>query len=131
MGFNDQEIVVFCGVYVFGCCYIDCFGYLGFWIFFFIVLINDYYKFFFEEKWQWKKWNGFKQYEDKKIQIFMMFFVDMVIIQDKKFKEWVKVYVVDNDKFFEDFFVVVKKFFEFGVFFKEGIEIWIFKFVNV
>lgn len=61
----------------------------------------------------------------------MMFFIDMVFVQDKKMFFYVQKYVKDNDVFFKDFFVVVFKFFEFGVLFVEGIEniCWILKFI--
>ncbi|KAK0748229.1 heme peroxidase [Apiosordaria backusii] len=130
MGFNDQEIVALSGAHALGRCHTDRSGYSGPWTFSPTVLTNDYYKLLIEEKWQWKKWNGPKQYEDKKTQTLMMLPADMAIIQDKKFKEWVKVYAADNDKFFQDFSAVVKKLFELGVPFKEGTETWTFKPVN-
>lgn len=60
----------------------------------------------------------------------MMLPADMALVEDKKFKNWVKEYAADNDLFFKDFSAVVTKLFELGVPFKEGTEKWVFKTVN-
>ncbi|KAK4182632.1 putative mitochondrial cytochrome c peroxidase precursor [Podospora australis] len=130
MGFNDQEIVALAGAHALGRCHTDRSGYSGPWTFSPTVLTNDYFKLLVEEKWQWKKWNGPKQYEDKKTQTLMMLPADMALIQDKKFKEWVVKYAKDNDLFFKDFSAVCTKLFELGVPFAEGTERWVFKPVN-
>jgi cytochrome c peroxidase len=59
----------------------------------------------------------------------MMLPTDYCLIQDKKFKEWVKKYADDNDLFFKDFQGVIVKLFELGVPFAEGTENsrWTFK----
>ncbi|KAL2168489.1 hypothetical protein VTG60DRAFT_7225 [Thermothelomyces hinnuleus] len=130
MGFNDQEIVALAGAHALGRCHTDRSGYSGPWTFSPTVLTNDYYKLLLDEKWQWKKWNGPKQYEDKKTKSLMMLPADMALVQDKKFKEWVQKYAADNDLFFRDFAAVITKLFELGVPFPENTERWVFKPVN-
>lgn len=93
-------------------------------------MTNDYYKLLLDEKWQWKKWNGPKQYEDKKTKSLMMLPADMALIQDKTFKQWVQKYAADNELFFQDFSNVIVKLFELGVPFAENSERWVFKPVN-
>ncbi|KFA64158.1 hypothetical protein S40285_00806 [Stachybotrys chlorohalonatus IBT 40285] len=122
MGFNDQEIVALSGAHALGRCHTDRSGYSGPWTFSPTVLTNDYFRLLIEEKWQWKKWNGPAQYEDKKTKSLMMLPTDMVLVQDKKFKPWVEKYAKDNDAFFADFSAVVLRLFELGVPFAEGTE---------
>jgi len=132
MGFNDQEIVALTGAHALGRCHKDRSGFDGPWTFSPTVLTNDFYKLLLDEKWQWKKWGGPKQYEDKKTKSLMMLPADMALIHDKKFKQWVEKYAADNDLFFKDFSAVIVKLFELGVPFAEGSEIqrWVFKTSN-
>ncbi|KAM4059441.1 peroxidase domain-containing protein [Hirsutella rhossiliensis] len=122
MGFNDQEIVALSGAHALGRCHTDRSGFDGPWTFSPTILTNDYYRLLVEEKWQWKKWNGPKQYEDKTTKTLMMLPTDMVLVQDKKFKPFTEKYAKDNDAFFKDFSTVVTKLFELGVPFAEGTE---------
>ncbi|KAK3362225.1 heme peroxidase [Lasiosphaeria hispida] len=132
MGFNDQEIVALSGAHALGRCHANRSGFEGPWTFSPTVLTNDYYKLLLDEKWQWKKWEGPKQYEDKTTKSLMMLPADMAIIQDKKFKAYVEKYAADNDVFFKDFSTVIVKLFELGVPFAEGTENqrWVFKTFN-
>lgn len=132
MGFNDQEIVALCGAHALGRCHTDRSGFSGPWTFSPTVLTNDYYKLLLNEKWQWKKWDGPKQLEDKGTKSLMMLPADYALIQDKKFKVWVEKYAKDNDLFFKDFAAVITKLFELGVPFAEGTENqrWTFKTLN-
>jgi len=130
MGFNDQEIVALAGAHALGRCHTDRSGYDGPWTFSPTVLTNDYYKLLLGEKWQWKKWDGPKQYEDKKTKSLMMLPADMALIQDKKFKVWIEKYANDNDLFFKDFSAVIVKLFELGVPFKQDTETYTFKTLN-
>jgi cytochrome c peroxidase len=127
MGFNDQEIVALAGAHALGRCHTDRSGFSGPWTFSPTVLTNDYFRLLVEEKWQWKKWNGPAQYEDKKTQTLMMLPADMALVQDKAFKQYVDKYAKDNDAFFKDFSDVVVKLFELGVPFAEGSERWVLK----
>ncbi|KAG6276990.1 heme peroxidase [Claviceps purpurea] len=127
MGFNDQEIVALSGAHALGRCHTDRSGFDGPWTFSPTVLTNDYYRLLVEEKWQWKKWNGPKQYEDAKTKTLMMLPTDMVLVQDKKFKPVTEKYAKDNALFFRDFSAVVTKLFELGVPFAEGTEHWTMK----
>lgn len=129
MGFNDQEIVALSGAHALGRCHTDRSGFDGPWTFSPTVLTNDYYRLLLEEKWQWKKWNGPAQYEDKTTKSLMMLPTDMALVQDKKMLPFVQKYAKDNDAFFKDFSAVVLRLFELGVPFAEGTENsrWIMK----
>ncbi|KAK3335507.1 heme peroxidase [Cercophora scortea] len=127
MGFNDQEIVALAGAHALGRCHANRSGYEGPWTFSPTVLTNDYYKLLLNEKWQWKKWEGPKQYEDKSTKSLMMLPADLALIQDKKFKAYVEKYAADNDLFFKDFSAVIVKLFELGVPFTESAEKMVFK----
>ncbi|KAL7629442.1 heme peroxidase [Parahypoxylon ruwenzoriense] len=117
MGFNDQEIVALAGAHALGRCHTDRSGFEGPWTFSPTVLTNDYYRLLLEEKWQFRKWDGPKQYQDKSKSL-MMLPADYALIQDKAMKPWVEKYAKDNDLFFKDFAAVVTRLFELGVPFK-------------
>ncbi|KAL5603606.1 hypothetical protein FOVSG1_006356 [Fusarium oxysporum f. sp. vasinfectum] len=129
MGFNDQEIVALSGAHALGRCHTDRTGFTGPWTFSPTVLTNDFYRLLIEEEWQWKKWDGPAQYEDKATKSLMMLPTDMVLIQDKKFRPYVEMYAKDNNAFFKDFSAVILRLFELGVPFAEGTENqrWTFK----
>lgn len=122
MGFNDQEIVALSGAHALGRCHTDRSGFSGPWTFSPITLTNDYYKLLLEEKWQWKKWAGPKQYEDKKTKSLMMLPTDLALIKDKSFRPFVEKYAKDEEVFFKDFSNVVMRLFELGVPFVSGEE---------
>ncbi|KAK6354230.1 heme peroxidase [Orbilia blumenaviensis] len=128
MGFNDQEIVALSGAHALGRCHTDRSGFDGPWTFSPTMLTNDYYKLLVGEKWNWRKWNGPAQYEDK-TKALMMLPTDMALVKDKEFKKWVDKYAKDQDAFFKDFSGVVVKLFELGVPFKQE-ERWSFKVVE-
>ncbi|CAE6439131.1 unnamed protein product [Rhizoctonia solani] len=115
MGFNDQEIVALSGAHALGRCHRDRSGFDGPWTFSPTTLTNEYYKLLLNEKWQWRKWDGPKQLEDKTTKSLMMLPTDMALVQDKKFKPWVQKYADDQDLFFKDFTEVVVRLFELGV----------------
>lgn len=120
MGFNDQEIVALSGAHALGRCHTDRSGYEGPWTFSPTALTNDYYKLLFEEKWDWKKWNGPKQYTDRKTKTLMMLPTDMAIVKDKSFRSFAEKYAKDQDLFFRDFSNVFTKLLELGVPFTTG-----------
>jgi cytochrome c peroxidase len=115
MGLSDQEIVALSGAHALGRCHTDRSGYTGPWTFSPTVLTNDYFKLLVEEKWQWKKWDGPKQFEDTKTKSLMMLPTDMALVKDKRLRAYVEKYARDNDAFFRDFSNVVMKLFELGV----------------
>ncbi|KAF8658935.1 hypothetical protein AX14_007674 [Amanita brunnescens Koide BX004] len=115
MGFNDQEIVALAGAHALGRCHRDRSGFEGPWTFSPTTLTNDFYKLLFDEKWVWKKWNGPKQYEDKKTRSLMMLPADYTLVTDKSFQKYAKAYAQDQDLFFKDFSSVVSRLFELGV----------------
>ncbi|ERT01891.1 cytochrome c peroxidase [Sporothrix schenckii 1099-18] len=127
MGFNDQEIVALAGAHALGRCHTQNSGFDGPWTFSPTVLTNDYYKLLLGSKWQWRKWDGPKQYEDKETKSLMMLPADMAFVQDKTFKKTVEKYAADNDLFFKDFAAVIVKLFELGVPFPENTETYVFK----
>lgn len=115
MGFNDQEIVALAGAHALGRCHRDRSGFDGPWTFSPTVLTNDFFTLLVNDKWQWKKWGGPAQYEDKNTKTLMMLPTDMALVQDKSFRKWVEAYAKDNDLFFKDFSAVALKLFELGV----------------
>lgn len=128
MGFNDQEMVALSGAHALGRCHTDRSGYDGPWTFSPTTLTNDYFKLLLEEKWQWKKWNGPKQYEDVKTKSLMMLPTDMEIVKDKTFRKHAERYAKDNEVFFKEFADAVMKLFELGVPFQQPEDArWVFK----
>ncbi|KAH9963898.1 heme peroxidase [Russula dissimulans] len=115
MGLNDQEIVALAGAHALGRCHPDRSGYEGPWTFSPTTMTNDFYKLLLNEKWVWKKWNGPKQYVDKKTGTLMMLPSDYSLVQDKAFKKYVQAYAADEKLFNEDFSKVIVKLFELGV----------------
>lgn len=120
MGFNDQEIVALLGAHAVGRCHIKNSGFDGPWTFSPTVLTNDFYKLLLDAKWEWKRWNGNKQYVDSATHTLMMLPTDMALVTDKKFRPTVEKYAADNDAFFKDFSAVISKLFELGVPYTEG-----------
>ncbi|KAI0159400.1 peroxidase [Pestalotiopsis sp. NC0098] len=121
MGFNDQEIVALAGAHALGRCHTDRSGFDGPWTFSPTVMTNDYYTLLLSEKWNVRKWDGPKQFQDKG-KTLMMLPADVALINDKAMKPYVQKYAADNDAFFKDFSSVIVKLFELGVPFKEGTE---------
>lgn len=115
MGFSDREIVALSGAHALGRCHTDRSGYTGPWTFSPTVLTNEYFRLLIEEKWQYKKWNGPKQFEDVKTKTLMMLPTDMEIIKDKSFRKYAELYAKDSDAFFKDFSDAVVTLFELGV----------------
>ncbi|KAM3457888.1 hypothetical protein MY5147_001340 [Beauveria neobassiana] len=122
MGFNDQEIVALSGAHALGRCHRDRSGFDGPWTFSPTVLTNDFYTLLLEQKWDFKKWDGPKQYEDKSTKSLMMLPTDMALVKDKAFRTHVERYAKSNDEFFKDFSAVVLRLFELGVPFPAGSE---------
>ncbi|KAH0541660.1 heme peroxidase [Glutinoglossum americanum] len=115
MGFDDREIVALSGAHALGRCHTDRSGYDGPWTFSPTVVTNDYYRLLLEEKWNWKKWNGPKQFEDKNTKTLMMLPTDMALVKDKAFRQHVERYAKDNDVWFNEFRDALVKLFELGV----------------
>ncbi|KAI4226440.1 MAG: hypothetical protein L6R36_003156 [Xanthoria steineri] len=115
MGFDDREIVALSGAHAIGRCHTDRSGFDGPWSFSPTVVTNDYYKLLLNEKWNFRKWDGPKQYQDLASKSLMMLPTDMALIQDKEFKKHVDRYAKDNDVFFQDFRDVLVKLLELGV----------------
>ncbi|KAI9753289.1 MAG: heme peroxidase [Lichina confinis] len=118
MGFDDREIVALSGAHALGRCHTDRSGFTGPWTFSPTVVTNDYYKLLLDEKWNWKKWNGPRQFEDSKTKTLMMLPTDISLIKDAAFRKHVERYAKDQDAFFKEFSDVIVKLFELGVPFK-------------
>ncbi|KIM30511.1 peroxidase [Serendipita vermifera MAFF 305830] len=115
MGFNDQEIVALAGAHALGRCHVDRSGFEGPWTFSPTSFTNEFYNLLLNEKWQWRKWNGPKQLEDKKTKSLMMLPTDYALIQDKSFKKTVQAYAADESLFFKDFSAAFARLLELGV----------------
>ncbi|KOS21196.1 Cytochrome c peroxidase [Escovopsis weberi] len=127
MGFDDREIVALTGAHALGRCHATRSGYSGPWTHSPTVMTNAFYKLLLEEKWQQKRWDGPKQFEDKTTKGLMMLPADMSLVQDRAFRPWVEKYAKDEALFFTDFSAVIVKLFELGVPFAEGTARWTFK----
>lgn len=114
MGFNDQEIVALSGAHALGRCHVDRSGFEGPWSFSPTVLTNHYYKHLIEDKWQYRKWNGPKQFQDVATKSLMMLPTDMSLVKDKNFRQYVEKYAADQDLFYEDFGKVFTKLLDLG-----------------
>ncbi|KAK6529034.1 heme peroxidase [Orbilia ellipsospora] len=128
MGFNDQEIVALSGAHALGRCHTDRSGYDGPWTHSPTMVTNNFYEILLDEKWNWKKWGGPAQYEDKS-KSRMMLPTDMALVKDREFKKYVEKYAKDQEAWFKDFSDVIAKLFELGVPFKQE-EKWTFKVVD-
>ncbi|KAF1839117.1 cytochrome c peroxidase mitochondrial precursor [Decorospora gaudefroyi] len=119
MGFDDRAMVALSGAHALGRCHTDRSGYEGPWTFSPTTFTNDYFRLLIEEKWQYKKWNGPKQFEDVKTKSLMMLPTDMELVKDKSFRQYAELYAKDNDAFFKDFSDSVVTLFELGVPFQQ------------
>lgn len=63
--------------------------------------------------WTLKEWDGPMQFEDPSGKL-MMLPSDIALIQDKKWREYVKMYAKDDKLFKKDFSAAVVKLFELG-----------------
>lgn len=120
MGFDDREIVALSGAHALGRCHTDRSGFEGPWSFSPTVMSNDYFKLMLSEKWNNRKWDGPKQYQDAGSKSLMMLPTDLALIQDPVFKQHVKRYAKDSKAFFDEFSDVVVKLFELGVPFQQA-----------
>lgn len=102
MGFNDQEIVALSGAHALGRCHTTASGYDGPWTPTPTTFNNAYFTILSNLSWKKKEWDGPFQYEGAGGSL-MMLPTDYVLLQDKKFLKWVKVYAKDQDKFYADF----------------------------
>lgn len=130
MGFNDQQIVALLGAHALGRCHTFNSGFDGPWTFSPTTFTNDFYQLLLNEKWQWRKWDGPKQYQDEGSKSLMMLPADMSLVQDKEFKKWVEKYAKDQDLFFKDFADAFSTLLELGVKFDSDSKHYEFKPVN-
>jgi cytochrome c peroxidase len=117
MGFNDQEIVALSGAHSMGRAHRDSSGYQGPWTFtpdrfsnFFFIFLED-----IDNSFDWREQKDFKpfQYQSKK-GFLMMLPSDIVLMQDDKFKSYVKQYASSSSQFREDFAAAFQKLEELG-----------------
>jgi cytochrome c peroxidase len=114
MGFDDQEIVCLSGAHALGRCHTAASGYDGPWVFTPTTFNNLYYQLLLTLKWIPKDWDGPFQYVDAPTGKLMMLPTDLVLLQDKSYLKWVKVYAKDADKFNKDFAKAFQKLEELG-----------------
>ena len=91
MGFDDREIVALSGAHALGRCHPDASGYSGPWSPTPTLLNNAYFNLLLNVPWTLKEWNGPMQFEDPTGKL-MMLPSDIALIQDKKWKGYVKEY---------------------------------------
>lgn len=75
---------------------------------------NAYYTLLASLKWVPKDWSGPPQYVDAATGRLMMLPTDYVLLDDKSFLKWVKVYAKDGKKFDTDFATAFQKLEELG-----------------
>ena len=63
---------------------------------------NSFFNLLFDEKWVLKKWDGPKQFEDKRTRALMRLPTDYVLVQDKSFRKWARAYADDEELFFKE-----------------------------
>lgn len=127
MGFNDQEIVALSGAHALGRCHTDRSGFDGPWSFSPTTFSNAYFQLLLSESWVQKKWDGPKQFTDKKTGTLMMLPSDMALYNDRTFYRHVVEYSKDQPKFFKDFANAFQKLEELGVPFKEDTPVYEFQ----
>ncbi|KAL8709087.1 MAG: hypothetical protein Q9220_006108 [cf. Caloplaca sp. 1 TL-2023] len=115
MGFDDREIVALSGAHALGRCHTDRSGFDGPWSFSPTVVSNDYFRLLLGEKWNFRKWDGPKQYQDLASKSLMMLPTDIALVKDKEFKKHVERYAKDDQAFFTEFRDVIVKLLELGV----------------
>jgi cytochrome c peroxidase len=98
MGFDDQEIVCLSGAHALGRCHATASGYDGPWTPTPTTFNNLYYQLLLTLKWIPKDWNGPFQYVDAPTGKLMMLPTDLVLLQDKSYLKWVKIYANDAEK---------------------------------
>lgn len=114
MGFNDQEIVILSGAHALGRCHTTASGYDGPWTPTPTTFTNAYFTLLQNLDWKKKEWEGPYQYVAGPKGSLMMLPSDLVLLQDKKFLKWVKVYGQDAAKFNTDFAKAFQKLEELG-----------------
>lgn len=115
MGFNDEEIVALVGGgHAIGRCHTDRSGFDGPWTRAPTTISNEFYKVLFDEEWVEKKWDGPKQYVDKKTGQLMMLPTDLALKSDPEFRKYCEIYYKNEEKFKTDFGKAFKKLTELG-----------------
>ncbi|GMH87083.1 hypothetical protein TrVE_jg10930 [Triparma verrucosa] len=114
MGFDDRAIVALSGAHALGRCHTSASGYDGPWSPTPTTFNNSYFKLLCDVKWTPREWDGPFQYSNGKGGSLMMLPSDIVLIEDQKFKKWVKVYAKDEKKFRDDFSMYFSQLMELG-----------------
>ena len=101
MGFNDREIVAL-GAHALGRCHPTSSGYEGPWTPTPTTFNNAYYTLLLNIKWEVDPKKPNMQYKDPSGKL-MMLPSDIVLVQDPKFKEYVRLYAKEPKTFNQDF----------------------------
>lgn len=116
LGFSDEEMVALIGVgHSIGRCHTTSSGYDGPWTFSPTIVTNEFFKLLLNEDWDWKKWNGKKQYEDVKTKSLMALPTDMTLKTDPRFKKYSEIFAKDNDRCMSVFASAFSRLLERGV----------------
>ncbi|GME89187.1 unnamed protein product [Ambrosiozyma monospora] len=122
-GFNDRELVSLIGVgHSIGRCHANASGFDGPWTFSPTMVTNDFFTLLINEDWEFKKWDGPKQYTDVKTKSLMMLPSDMVFKTDPEFRKLSEEYAKDADKCLSDFAGAFSKLLELGAHFPASVE---------
>lgn len=103
MGFDDRDIVALSGAHALGRCHTSASGFDGPWSPTPLIFNNAYFSLLAGLDWSKREWSGPFQYENGKGGSLMMLPSDVVLVEDKNFKKYVKLYAADKDLFFKDF----------------------------
>lgn len=102
---NNLTVFLFCSIFS---------GYDGPWTPTPTTFNNAYYTLLSSLNWIPKDWSGPPQYVDAPTGKLMMLPTDLVLLDDKSFLKWVKVYAKDGQKFDKDFAKTFQKLEELG-----------------
>jgi len=117
---NYKEIVSLIGAHSVGRCHEDASGYTGPWTKDETSFSNDYFKVLLQEQWtlkkthNGKKWTGPPQYENADGTL-MMLPVDIALLYDSRFREYVEHFAEDEEDFRATFSKAFSKVLENGV----------------
>lgn len=121
LGFTDKEMVCLIGVgHAIGECHRHSSGFDGPWTFSPTMITNEFYKLLLDGDWEFKKWDGPKQYTDVKTKSLMMLPTDMTLKTDPTFRKYAREYADDSDKCMKDFSSAFSRLLERGITFPKG-----------
>lgn len=116
LGFTDEELVALIGVgHSIGRCHVKNSGFDGPWTFSPTTVTNQFFVLLLDENWDWKKWDGKKQYEDTKTKSLMMLPTDMAMKKDGNMKKIMEDFAKDEEKCMKVFASAFSRLLERGI----------------